>query len=58
MSEVEVAIIKTVTLILDEREAIWLKGIVQNPLHNINQPEPEEDKLMRSALFEALNKGN
>ena len=38
-----------VTLLLDEAEAKWLKGVMQNPLQHIECPaaEPETDKEMR-----------
>ncbi len=42
----------TVTLQLNEDEAKWLKGIVQNPLHN--GEETKTDTHMRQELWLAL----
>ena len=46
-----------ITLIMTEKEAIWLKGVMQNPLHSKNPiHESLDDKQMRSIFFEALHK--
>ncbi len=46
------------TLILDEDETIWLKGLMQNPLScSIDQENPSEDpkdKEMRQIFWGAL----
>ena len=42
-----------VTLILNDLEAYWLKGLVQNP---INENESETDKTMRNIFWTALDK--
>jgi hypothetical protein len=42
-----------ITLKLTAKEAIWLKGLVQNPQCHPND-ESAEDEEMRSALFDAL----
>ena len=40
-----------VTLVLNEREASWLKGYVQNPAY---EHESEEDSMMRKEIFDNL----
>lgn len=42
-----------ITLTLTEKEARWLKGMVQNPLCYPDEESPENAK-MRSSLFHAL----
>lgn len=49
--EVEVKVVKTVTIVLNEREAKWLKSVMQNPL---STPEAELDKEMRHTFWDAL----
>jgi len=45
----------TVTLNLDELEARWLKGIMQNPLDDQTiHEESHTDKTMRKTFFDAL----
>ena len=44
-----------VTLTLTEDEAIWLKGIMQNPIHSDIDDESDRDRDNRSALWEALS---
>lgn len=38
---------------LTKKEAIWLKGLVQNPLE---ENEPSEGDTVRKAIFEGLTK--
>ena len=43
----------TITFTLNEREAGWLKGFIQNPnCHPVD--EPKEDKQIRCDLFNVL----
>lgn len=42
----------TITLKLSEREAQWLKGLMQNPL---SEDEGKEDAAMREVFWDALN---
>jgi hypothetical protein len=45
----------TVLLELDEKEALWLRAVMQNPLHQSDLgQEPPEDREMRSRFFEAV----
>ena len=47
-----------VTLVLSEKEALWLQAVMQNPLSNDPDPaneEPEQQEC-RIALFTALQK--
>lgn len=43
-------------LTLTEKEARWLKGITQNPLNHLDDPndEPKADRKARYAIFKAL----
>ena len=44
----------TVTLVLNEKEAQWLNGVMQNPLRDQTPlTESEEDSSMRIKFFEA-----
>jgi hypothetical protein len=44
-----------ITLKLEEHEALWLKGIMQNPLHGENpEEESRKDKKMRTLFWNAL----
>lgn len=43
---------KVVTLELSEKEADWLKGMVQNPLRS---PEVRGEMEIRQSFWEALN---
>jgi hypothetical protein len=48
-------ITQTITLVLNEREAEWLKGLMQNPIGGMDpQDEPEDDREMRRIFWEAL----
>lgn len=48
--------IKTVTLVLNEEEAIWLKNITQNPLYDGPLgTESEENSKMRKLFWDALD---
>lgn len=42
----------TVELSLDEEEARWLKGLVQNKLKDT---EPEAEEIIRESFWQALN---
>jgi hypothetical protein len=44
--------LSVIALILTEKEAAWLKALVQNP---IIENETEFDRQMRSTIFVALN---
>jgi len=47
---------KIITLILNESEANWLKGHMQNPLNDEHPDnEPIEDQEMRRIFWDALN---
>jgi len=43
-----------VNLKLSEREAIWLRGLVQNYQGRRPEDESEEEKQMREGIFNAL----
>ena len=46
---------KTYVLELNEKEATWLRGVMQNPLHNQSPAEETElDSRMRKAFFGAV----
>ena len=47
---------KAATIYLNEEEALWLKGLMQNPLFAYESPdeEPESEREMRSRFFDAL----
>lgn len=46
---------KQVTVTLDEYEATWLKGVMQNPLHCENPSDEDiENRSMRISLFQVL----
>lgn len=44
----------TVTLTLEEEEALWLKGLVQNPIGCTPDQEPKDQAEMRRRFWEAL----
>lgn len=48
--ESSVEITKTTTLVLDQKEAVWLRNRMQNP----PSLESREDAQMREAFFNAL----
>ncbi len=56
--ESEIEKTTVVTLKLNEDEALWLRGLVQNPILAYEDPadEPEEETDMRGRFFEALKK--
>lgn len=44
-----------ITLIINDKEALWLKGLVQNPAYGFDyESEPEEHKHMRKKFWDAL----
>ena len=47
---------KTITITLDQEEAEWLRGVMQNPLHD-EHPDEESarDREMRSRFFFAVD---
>lgn len=46
-----------VTIIMNEIEAQWLKGIMQNPLNNVApEKENERDREMRHVFWNVLDK--
>lgn len=46
---------KIYTLKLNEKEAMWLKAVMQNPLYSLEPDEEREDnKEMRKRFFETL----
>lgn len=54
--EVQTKVTKIVTLTLNEQESMWLRGVMQNPLHDIVPGEEHQfDKQMRKKFFEALS---
>lgn len=53
--DVEIKTIKTYTLTMNEDEALWLKGMVQN---QIGVQEEVWDAEMRKRIFFALTKGD
>lgn len=53
-SIVETTTTITITLILSEKQARWLKGVVQNPLQLTPDEEPIEEKEMRETFWKAL----
>lgn len=52
--ESEVEIIRNVTLKLQEPEALWLMGIMQNPI--FDSPEDSMDYAYRMTFFNELKK--
>lgn len=50
----ETSVKATITLELDKKEALWLKGVVQNPVNCDYENEREEDRVMRKAFWDAL----
>lgn len=53
-SSTETITLKTITLVLDEEEAEWLHGNMQNPLHGLDaMEETSEDAMMRLKFFNA-----
>jgi hypothetical protein len=45
-----------ITIIMDESEAKWLKGIMQNPLYLIStEDKDKQDKKMRKMFWDILN---
>ena len=52
----------TVTLKLSEKEALWLKGVVQNPFHctigNMNISDVVEDRISRDIALETESQEN
>lgn len=40
-----------ITLELTAKEALWLRAVMQNPLH---EGENKDDRVMREALFNAI----
>lgn len=46
----------SVTLVLSEEEASWLRGVMQNPLYNVPLEEEDPvDNAMRRTFFTALS---
>jgi len=43
-----------ITLVLNKKEAVWLRGMVQNPIGCDYEDEPERDSKMREVFWEAL----
>lgn len=52
MAEIRVSTKKVIALILDEKEARWLKGVMQN---SMDDDEIGESREYRKAIFTALN---
>ena len=45
-----------ITIIMDEIEAKWLKGIMQNPFHLIDiEDENRQDRKMRKMFWDILD---
>ncbi len=55
MEASEIIVDKKINLLLNTEEAIWLKGILQNPLHTTYANESETDKEMRELFWNALD---
>jgi hypothetical protein len=47
-----------VTLVLNREEATFLNGIMQNTMHRVPENEPESEKTMRIAFFNATKLPN
>ncbi|MCK4498948.1 hypothetical protein KAU11_00450 [Candidatus Babeliales bacterium] len=46
-----------VTIIMDETEAQWLKGIMQNPINNVvPEKERDQDREMREMFWNVLDR--
>jgi len=43
-----------ITLVLNEKEALWLKGLVQNPIGCSYEEEREEDRDIRHSFWDTL----
>ena len=54
MPQVKYEVETKVILTLNEREARWLRGVLQNP---VSDAESVDDVEMRVSLFESLNPG-
>ena len=53
--QTSVSAMKTTTLMLNEREAEWLKALMQNPIGVMYpQDEPPDDREMRAKFWTAL----
>jgi len=48
-------IVQKIILELTEKEARWLKSVVQNPLRGNPDEEPEEERDMRVKFWNALS---
>lgn len=48
-------VVTEVTLVLDARQAEWLKGVVQNPFANDPDIEEPYDRKMRQDFWDALD---
>lgn len=47
---------RTIILMLNEKEASWLKGLMQNPLGIcLSEPEQSDDREMREMFWDILN---
>ena len=55
MEATVVEVKKKINLLLNEEESIWLKNVLQNPLHTTYANESEEDKKMRKLFWEEIN---
>ena len=54
MATASAIITRTVTLVLAQKEADWLRAVTQNPLPAVGK-EPDDEKAIRQAIFVALN---
>lgn len=54
--ESEIETTTVVTLKLSEDEALWLRGLMQNPFYDYEKPEdePEDMKHYRQVFFNAV----
>lgn len=51
----QASVIKTISLTLDEGEALWLRSLLQNPIHEVDPIlENERERRIRESIFEAL----
>jgi len=55
MESTVVEVKKKINLLLNEEEAIWLKNILQNPLHTTYANESITDGQMRKLFWTELN---
>ena len=55
MKTTVVEVKKEINLLMNKEEAIWLKNILQNPLHTTYANESERDGKMRKLFWNEIN---